>query len=317
MVVGYGVVNAFVWLLDQSLSPTLMIVSAYIFVEEPFSGFSAFFIGQKRPMYRLIISADLKLLTWAGGTAAYLKRTLAPILLTYLVLDIVLVITAYVVVRRDSGPIRLSMDWRRGLSLMRISLPFFAFNELTIVHLRLDTFTVGIVLSLVQVAYYDLAMKLLEVARLVIRPPYAVSYPILAEMAMQCQLRVFRRRTLRLVGAALGLGLIVTLAMATLAPQLIVLLFGANYAASILPTSIVSLSVPLIYVHFVLTAVANALRMENQSAWFLGLSAAMNLGLHNFVIPRYGIIGAAWTTLISQSLLTGSLCGSRALNCSA
>ena len=173
LLVVYVAVNMVFLFLDPSLSPTLALVSAYDFVEELFYGFSAFLTGQKRLIYRLAITALLKVLTVAAvGAVAFLTRALLPVLLTYLILDILLVLTTYLVVRRGFGPIRLSMDWPRSLGLMRISLPFFIFNALTIVHLRLDTLMVGVFLSLVQVAYYDLAMKLLEVARFVIRPLY-------------------------------------------------------------------------------------------------------------------------------------------------
>jgi O-antigen/teichoic acid export membrane protein len=304
----YVAANLLFWLLDPALAPVLLLISAYAFVEELFNAFSAFFTGQKRLIYRLVITSALKILTvGAVSLVAYLTRALQPILLTYLVLDLLLVAVTYLVVRRDFGPVHLSLNWRRSLGLMRASLPFFLFNILTIVHLRLGTLMVGFLLSLVQVAFYDLGLKLLEVARFAIRPVYSVSYPILSGMAAKHRVQKLRVRSLQLVAGAFAVGILITLGMELLGSRAIVLLFGAAYAESVTPARILFLSMPFVYVHFVLTMLANALHMEKHSALLLALSVALNLGLNIYVIPRYGIIGAAWITLASQGLLTVAL----------
>jgi O-antigen/teichoic acid export membrane protein len=166
---------------------------------------------------------------------------------------------------------------------------------------------VGFMLGVIQVAYYDLGLKMLEVARFLIRPFYSVFYPIFSQMAARRRWKGLRRRALQLTAGAFALGLFVTLGFELVGPQAITLLFGANYAASVAPSRILFLSLPLINLHFILITLANALHMERTSAWLLAASAAINLGLNVVVIPRYGIMGAAWTTLASQAFLTGSM----------
>jgi O-antigen/teichoic acid export membrane protein len=308
MLVVYTVLNAAFWLLDPTLEPVLALVTAYDFIEEIFYAFSAFFTGQKRLLYRLAIGAVLKVLTVGVVSAvAYFTHSLNAVLLTYAMLDIVLVAVTYLIVRRDFGPIQLDFGLQRSLALMRVSLPFFLFNILTIVHMRLDTLMVGIMLNLVQVAYYDLGMKMLEVARFLIRPFYSAFYPVFADMAARRRWKGLRRRAVQLTAAAFGLGVLVALGMQLFGSWAIVLLFGSEYEATVLPAKILFLSVPLVYVHFILTILANALHLENRSAWLLGASAALNLALNVVVIPRYGIVGAAWTTLASYAFLTATM----------
>ena len=151
-----------------------------------------------------------------------------------------------------------------------------------------------LMLNLVQVAYYDLGMKMLEVARFLIRPFYSAFYPVFSDMAARRRWKGLRRRALQLTAGAFGLGVLVALGMQLFGSWAIVLLFGSEYGATVLPAKILFLSVPLVYVHFILTILANALHLENRSAWLLGASAALNLALNVVVIPRYGIVGAAW-----------------------
>jgi O-antigen/teichoic acid export membrane protein len=304
----YAAVNIVFWILQPELGMVLLLVTAYDFLEEVWYAFSAFFTGQKRIRYRLVIGGALKILTvLAVSGVAFVTRSLRPVLLTYVVLDAILLAVTYLVVRRDFGPLLLGFDWRRSLGLMKSSLPFFAFNILTIVHLRLDTLMIGFMLGVVQVAYYDLGMKMLEVARFLVRPLHSVFYPIFSDLAARRRRKVLRRRALQVILGSCLLGLAVAVGVQLWGDVAITLLFGRGYEASVAPTRVLFLSLPLIYLHFVLTTLANALHLERQSAWLLAMSAAINLGLNVVVLPRYGIIGAAWTTLASQTVLTFSM----------
>jgi O-antigen/teichoic acid export membrane protein len=113
-----------------------------------------------------------------------------------------------------------------------------------------------------------------------------------------------RVRAWELILASFGLGVLIAAGMYVLGPFVIVRLFGAGYLESVRPAQILFLCMPLMYVHLVATTLANSLHLERQSAWLLGISALINLALNLFVIPRYGIIGAAWTTFASQAFLT-------------
>jgi len=304
----YAAVNIVFWFLQPGLGPVLLLVTAYDFLEELWYAFSAFFTGQKRIIYRLAIGAALKILTvLAVSIVAYVTRSLGPVLLTYVVLDAGLVASTYLVVQRDFGPLHLRLDWNGGLGLMKVSLPFFAYNILAIVHLRLDTLMIGFMLGVVQVAYYDLGMKMLEVARFLVRPLHSVFYPIFSELAARRRWKRLRKHALQVILGSFLLGVAVAIGVQLWGDFAIVLLFGPQYVASVAPTKILFLSLPLVYLHFVLTTLANALHLERQSAWLLAVSAALNLGLNIVVLPRYGIIGAAWTTLASQAVLTVSM----------
>jgi O-antigen/teichoic acid export membrane protein len=308
MALVYAALNIAFRILQPELSPVLALVTAYDFLEELWYAFSAFFTGQKRIRYRLAIGAAAKVLTvGAVALVAYVTRSLSLVLLTYMIMDAGLVAVTMLVVRRDFGSLAMGFDWHRSLALMKASLPFFIYNILTIVHLRLDTLMVGFMLGVVPVAYYDLGMRLLEAARFLVRPLHSVFYPIFSDLATRQRWKVLRRRALQIILGAFLVGLLIALAMQAVGAQLITLLFGADYEASVAPTKILFLSLPLIYLHFMLTTLANSLHLERQSVWLLAASTVLNLGLNIVVLPRYGILGAAWTTLASQLFLTGSM----------
>jgi O-antigen/teichoic acid export membrane protein len=308
MVPVYLVMNLLFWILQPQLAPVLALVSAYDFLEEIWYAFSAFFAGEKKLRYRLIIGAAFKVLTvLAVSAVALFTRSLGPVLWTYIVVDAGLVVATYAVVTRDFGRPAIRFGWRRGLELMQAALPFFAYNILMIVHLRLDTLMIGFMLGVVQVAYYDLGMRLLEAARFIVRPLHSVFYPIFSELAARRRWKVLRRRSVQVVLGSFVLGLAAAVAMQVFGRNVIVLLFGSDYDVSAAPTKILFLSLPFVYLHFVLTSLANALHLERQSAWLLAVATALNLGLNVVILPHFGIIGAAWTTFASQAVLAACM----------
>ena len=304
----YIVLNVAVYTIRPELSPVMLFVSAYDFVEEIYFCFAAFFAGQKRIFLRLLTGGTYKLITLvAVSVVAVLTQSLQLVLFSYLLLDILLVMTTYVVVRRIFGGIRLDFDWRSSLDLMNRSLPFFLRNFLNLAHMQLDTFMVGVFLNLEQVANYNLGIRLLESTRVLVRPLYMAAYPIFSEMVAQEKWEQLRRRSLQAAGIVLSAGILLALSMQVIASKLIVTLFGVNFRESVAPAQILFLSVPFVFLEYLLSFVANALHLERKSAWLLAASVVLNVAINLYAIPNYGVLGAAWTTLITQALLAAGM----------
>lgn len=300
----YAVLNTAFALIDPALLPILLVVSGYDFLEEIYYTFSSFFAGQKRLIFRLLVAGAFEILTMAGVSAvAILTRSLFPVLFTYVLLDAVLLIVVTGVVRKYFGAIRFIWSRQDSLKLLGAASPFFLLNFLTLVHMRFDTVLVGILLDFKQVANYELGIKLLEVTRFLVRPVTSVFLPVFTEYVVGAQWIRLRNRFWQLIGAVFVLGLLIYLGMQLFGSSLIVWMFGANYADSILPAQTLFISVPLLYVSYVATVVASAMHLEKQAAAALVCSVVLNIGLDLFVIRAYGINGAAWATVASQALL--------------
>lgn len=286
------------------LGRVLLLVSAFDFLEEIYFSFSAFFAGQRRLLFRLIVSGGFEFLTLAGvSLVAIYTHSLFPVLWTYFLIDLALLVVVFWVVRRFFGIVRFQWSLQDSLSLMRVSASFFVLNFLTLVHMRFDTVLVGLFLDLRQVANYELGIKFVEVTRFIVRPVNTVFLPVFSEYAARDQWPKLRLRFVQLMILTFGAGLALFIGMQAFGSGLIVWLFGASYLESVAPTKILFLSVPFMYVSFLATVLATSMHLEKQSAFALGACVALNLGLNVLLIPALGTIGAAWATVISQTLL--------------
>ncbi|MDA7088509.1 flippase [Pseudomonas sp. SA3-5] len=98
-------------------------------------------------------------------------------------------------------------------------------------------------------------------------------------------------------------GLLSMLAIWLLAPWGVHLLFGEQYMSAVLPLSILALAAP---VRFVATSVGSTLVTQNnmhRKVYYMGVTAMINLGLNFFLIPTYGVMGAAVATVVSEVVL--------------
>jgi len=98
----------------------------------------------------------------------------------------------------------------------------------------------------------------------------------------------------------LMLGLLSMGAIWLLSPWGVTLLFGDNYKEALIPLSILALAAPI---RFVATNVGSVLVTQEYmqiKVYYMGGVALINVVLNLFLIPNYGVIGAAIATVLSE-----------------
>jgi O-antigen/teichoic acid export membrane protein len=101
--------------------------------------------------------------------------------------------------------------------------------------------------------------------------------------------------TAMLIGAPLVAGVMVT------ARPLISLLFGAEYTEATVAVQLLSLSVGMVFLYWCVSTLLIVAHRTRLYAAIHGTSAAVNIMLNLFLIPRFGIAGAAAATLIAEA----------------
>lgn len=301
MVLIFALLNLTTYFAWPEIMPVMLLASASDFVEEIYHSFSAFFIGLKKMLHRFLILGSIRLLSLAGITLTALSgRGLFPILWAYLFFDLLLVFTSYFIVLRLFGPLKFRFDLKDINELFREGMPFFWLNILTVLHMRFDTIMVGAMLNLAQMAVYEIGIKLMEVTRFVIRPIGNVYFPVFSEHVSKGEWAGFKRRFQRLAGLTFLAGFALFIGMLVFGRPAMTWMFGLEYLESILPAQIIFGSVPFLFAGTWFTFAANAMHLEKKVAWITFVSVLLNLSLNVYVIPRFGISGAAWVTVISQ-----------------
>jgi O-antigen/teichoic acid export membrane protein len=300
---GFFLLNAGVAALRPALLPLMLPASAAILVGDLYYSFGAFLIGQRAVALRLASGLSGPFLLVLLVLAAVSRgATLEQVLACYLVAAVVTVTAGLIVVRARFGPIPASGGRSGAWAAARSSLPFFLLTALGIAHFKVDTLLLFGLATPAAVAVYETGYKLFEVSRLLIRPTATVVLPVSARLAGTQDWEGFERVFRALVLLSLGMGTLLAATMMAAAEPLVRIAWGGRYEATAPVVRVLYLAVPAVYLGFVATFLAGAVRVEAGAAGVLAACPAANVALNWVVIPRWGPVGAAWSTLATEVL---------------
>jgi O-antigen/teichoic acid export membrane protein len=193
-------------------------------------------------------------------------------------------------------------DKEVAFQILRDSWPFMFIAAFTTIYTRVDQVMLKQFLDASAVGLYDAAVRLSEVWILV--PIIIISslFPAMVN-ARESDPSEYKKRLTFLISFTAVIALFIAGAIAILASPLVLLLYGNDFIGSI----------PVIYIYVwsgVLTSLATishffltAENMRKTLFFTSGSAMILNILLNIIFIPQYGITGAAWSTLISYSIL--------------
>lgn len=152
------------------------------------------------------------------------------------------------------------------------------------------------------VGLYGSAYRVIQVPLAAFNAVTFAAFPLLARLA-KGEAALARVLAGRLVGYALVGGVLVAAALAWGAEPIVRALFGQEYAESAAVLRVLAFVVPLDFVVSTLGTAHVAAGRERPLAWCAGTAAVLNVAANLVLIPRLGLLGAAWATIGTYVLL--------------
>jgi len=194
--------------------------------------------------------------------------------------------------------------WRfrfaRTKVLLKDSWPLILSGLAIMVYMRIDQIMLGQMLGDESVGIYSAAVRISEVWYFIPMAIAASVFPSIIEAKKQGE-ALYYQRLQKLNDLMVILALALAIPMTFLSDRFITLLFGSAY----------EMSGPVLAVHiwaglFVFLGLASGkwfiIEGLQKYSFYRTLSGALvNIGLNLIMIPKFGIIGAAWATVISQA----------------
>ncbi|MBI3243372.1 MAG: flippase [Chloroflexi bacterium] len=193
---------------------------------------------------------------------------------------------------------------QRWPALLRASLPFGVIGFALGLSYKFDSVLLNIFRSDAETGYYNAAYNLIFSAAIISNVFNTALYPSLTRRAVtepESLPRVYER--------ALRYMLLIALPIAvggwTLADQLIPFLFGADYAPAVPAFKIVIWVLPLMFASEFLGYVVLISGKEARAARAVLVSTGLNVAANLLLVPRFGFIGAAVMTVLTEAVLVG------------
>ncbi|MDD5505830.1 MAG: flippase [Candidatus Omnitrophica bacterium] len=278
--------------------PLAYFISLSLIVSSLASSYETIFEVNLRMWYFKLINL-LALSSTLGGLfiLIYLKAGLLHFCGLYLVLSL----GALISIRHYAGKlIRPEFKiyfllWRK---IFRESWPLFLTSVFIFIYHRIDQVMLLRIRGAEEVGAYAAAVKLAEILNII---PIALKVSILPLMSV-C-FSACRERFVRVYRLSFKYLLCFIIPVAVwcgiFSGKIIALIYGAKFASSSAALSILIWAEVFVFVGVINNAILIATNKQVLDPLFTGASAAVNIILNLLLIPRYGFVGAAASSLIS------------------
>ena len=301
-------VSCMALVLKRDIFLIVVLTAFYMGFRELYQTAAALFMGMRRIRLSVIAFGSsqvllLILIFWLASRGANIYQVLGAYLASYAYLA---VIGAFLVHRAIGRP-SLTMNLQTLIPVVRRSLPFSLLALLQLAHFRIDTLMLGALRPYTEVADYEAAVKLLAAAQFVIYPFSSVFFPICSRLAATADWPGLEKLYKRLLNRALAAGVAVAAAVLVLAGIALPFVYGEDYADAVPLLRVLYVTVPSLYAGAVSVFVINAMHLERRGVTVMAVGLGANVALNAALIPAFGALGAAWTTVVTQTLTAGLL----------
>lgn len=273
-----------------------------------FDSLREFGFGLNRALEQMEREAFIKILmngaiTILGFAALFFSPTPYALAVSYAVgSGLGCLLTAWLL-REYIRALQKGIDWSLAWPLFKMAWPVGMLGLLGAIMINTDMIMLGWWVSPTELGQYAAAQKIILLLYIAPSLIASAAFPALARLADKSG-DAFRSILEESTAAVQALALPLAVGGILVAPQLIRLLFGAEYVFAA-PTLIVLLtSLVLVFPTALFSNALFAFNEQRRFLWYLALGAGSNALCNWLLIPSYGLMGAAAATIISQLLTT-------------
>ncbi len=266
--------------------------------------FEPIFQIYERPWYSLWLSVSYGFIYLVLSLLVlFWKPRIDMIIGAYIIANIVYVVLAFTLSSRVIRPI-FKFDRKIIHSILKVTIPIGLSGILTLVQMRADTFMLASMKGDLEVGLYNAAYKFLDMAVILAIMIFNPLMPILSKYALENRekLRYNFTRILEIISMAI---LPVAIITPFVSKSIILICYGSDFIEAASALNIMAWIGVLVFYSILNYTVLVAVEVVAFQIWLTALSAVMNVSLNLFLIPSYGINGAAWATLLTEIVLAG------------
>jgi O-antigen/teichoic acid export membrane protein len=241
-----------------------------------------------------------------GISLVFLYGELEPLIWGIVVAELISLILSFCVIRYQFGAFlpkfRLSI-WKDYLVR---SAPIAFGMIFSVLYFRLDIVMLQLMTDEKVVGFYSAAYKLFEMSIVFPTSIMLVLFPALVE-EFHSDKPQFKKSSIKAFGIFSIFGGSFALILWGFSSEIIAIIFGDEFYPSIAVLEILSGAIFLFFLSFLLSNILITSGRESINTWNLVGATGLNILLNLALIPRYGAIGAAWSTLFCEAVLIVAL----------
>jgi len=199
--------------------------------------------------------------------------------------------------------IRVLFDLDYWKEVFKIALPIAASLVFVLIYFKIDTFLLSIMKQPYDVGVYSVAYKILEFVIFFPAIYLGLVMPVLSKYAISNKDK-FKELFKKIFNNLSVFGLPLAAIIFTAPDQIAVVLGGSQFLESGSVLQILSIAVLLIFFGNLGGHALVALNLQKKGMWIYMLGMVINLMGNIIYIPKYSFVAAAWTTVITEIIVT-------------
>jgi O-antigen/teichoic acid export membrane protein len=263
-----------------------------------------------RDVFRLdaIVSTVERLAVLVGaGAGLFLGRSLVAFSLGFLAGRLVGLLACFKAYGRIGGRAGIGFDFDLWRGIIGGGYPIGIRTLLKGISFRIDAVMIGLLRTSAEVGWYGAAYKFLEASFFFQEAVGASFLPAIARSFGQKRLSAVRDLYGRGYKILFIIGGITAGAGFIYAERIVALVFGSEYAPAAPVLRILVFAMLMVFGSMTSISLIDAVGLQHRSVGVFVASLILNVTLNMFLIPRLGIMGAAWGTLLTQAFLAAAL----------
>lgn len=197
----------------------------------------------------------------------------------------------------------LGLDWTYAKKILKTSFPIALSILFTAIYIRTDALMLSLMKPAADVGIYRLPAKLLET--LVFFPALLVelAMPSFSYLALKTS-DLFSKAYQKIFNTLLLIAVPTVVGLFFFAEEVVFILGGSEFAASAAPLKVLALVIGLVFLNNLNGKILITLDLQKRGVIVYLFGAILNIVLNLVFIPRYSYMGAAWTTLVTEVIVT-------------
>jgi O-antigen/teichoic acid export membrane protein len=254
----------------------------------------------------LMVVSDRLLLLAAGGLALWAGYGLVGLAAAFVASRLIMLGAVQVLLRRVVPRVRPTFDRAAWRDIQSAALPLGFFMIALNTYTYVDTVILGLMRTDAEVGWYAAAYRVYEGLTYAPSILAAVLTPRLSYLFTHDR-AAHRSLLTRSLLASSGLAIVLGGAAALAAQPIVTLLFGSRYVAAAPPLQILAIGALFVFATWILHAAAISTNLDRRLLVTTAIGLGANVALNIVLIPRYGISGAAWATVLAEGLTVALL----------
>jgi O-antigen/teichoic acid export membrane protein len=270
------------------------------------NSFTMFFSGVFRGLERMEYEAAANVLErpfiFLVGVWLLMKGNgIISLAILFLVARLMTLVLSTVVYFGKVRSISLNRDYVFWKQLIVGALPFGVFLILGTIYFQIDTIMLSVLQDDQAVGLFESVIRLAIVLMIIPEAFTEAIFPVVSRSFHLGQdLTTLYHKTLKLMAI---IGLPITVGLLGLADRFVHLLYGAEYLTAVPALRLIALMITLRFLAYVPGIFLASINKQTLRVTVVGICALFNIVLNLLIIPRWGFVGAAFNTLLTNIVL--------------